>query len=86
MHVKQRAWHALVDAHHALGSCRMVLFDMVPDDDFIHQLLVSVPYLLVVALGTREYYLHIIISIKLIKVEPNVLVCPYYALPCMTAS
>ena len=43
----------LVDAHDALGSCRVFLLNMVPDDDLVHQLLFGVPHLLVAALRTR---------------------------------
>jgi len=53
MHVKQRAGHALVNAHDALGRCRMLLFNMVPDDDLVHQFFVGVPHLLILALGAR---------------------------------
>lgn len=53
MHVEQRAWYALVDAHNTLGRCRMLLLYVIPDDDFIHQLLFGVTKFLVVALGAR---------------------------------
>ena len=53
VHVEERARHVLVDAHNALGGIRMLFFDVVPDDDLVHQLAFFGAYLLVVALGAR---------------------------------
>jgi len=43
----------LIDTHDALGGCGMLFFDMVPDDDFVHQLAFFGAYFLVVTLGAR---------------------------------
>jgi hypothetical protein len=51
--MEERARHALVDAHDALGRRRMLFFDMIPDDDLVHQFFFSMAYLLVAALGAR---------------------------------
>jgi hypothetical protein len=53
VYMEERARHALVDAHDALGRRRMLFFDMIPDDDLVHQFFFSMAYLLVAALGAR---------------------------------
>jgi hypothetical protein len=51
--MEQRAWYMLVKAHNTLCRRWMLLFDMVPDDDFVHQLFFGVTVLFVVTLGAR---------------------------------
>ena len=53
VNVEERARDMLVDAHYALGGLGMLFLDMVPDNDFIHQLAFFSAYLLVAALGAR---------------------------------
>jgi len=43
----------LVEAHDALGGLGMLFFDVVPNDDLVHQLALFGADLLVGALGAR---------------------------------
>lgn len=51
--MEERRGYVAVHTHNALGSSRVLFFDVVPYDDFVHQMSLITPPLFVVALGAR---------------------------------